>query len=158
MQILSKDETSQWCQRHSVALDVFGCPEHADCPVKFRIPEDAGKRVYLVAQAMRAFSDESRMLVWFTEWGIWPSGERRHVFDRFRLSYGEKRLLIDSLGHVFGPGEFEDAVSFVTLAVLFLWDCNVVTPHRSKLLFLSHDEWGAATGVDVTLGAPSGPH
>lgn len=107
---------------------------------------------------MGAFSDEPRMLVWFTDWGVWPSGERMHIFDRFRLSYGEKRRLIDSPGHAFGSGEFEDAVSFVTLAVLFLWDCNVVTPHRSKLLFLSHDEWGAATGVEMTPSAPTGPH
>ena len=59
-------------------------------------------------------------LVWFTDWGVWPSAERRHIFDRFRASYGENRLLIEIPAHVFSPSEAEDILSFVTLGVLFL--------------------------------------
>jgi hypothetical protein len=64
------------------------------------------------------------------------------------MSYGETRPLLQSPGHVFEEGEIDDAISFVTLAVLFLWDSYVVTPKRSKLLFYSHDEFGLTKGID----------
>ena len=111
MEIFSKDETTRWCSQNGVALSEHGLPYHADASAKFKIPEDAGKRVWLVSQGMTAFRDEPRFLVWFDDWAVWPSGQRMHVFDRFRLSYGESRRLIDSPGHVFGNGEIEDAIS-----------------------------------------------
>jgi hypothetical protein len=149
MKVLSKEETSLWCSRHEIALSDSGLPERSDVSAKFKIPEDAGKRVYLVSQRMRAFSGEPLFLVRFDDWAVWPSGQRMHVFDRFRMSYGETRLLIHSPGHVFDKDEIDDAISFVTLAVLFLWDCYVVTPKRSKFLFFSHDEFGLAKGIET---------
>jgi hypothetical protein len=142
MEILSREETELWCRQHQIGLSPAGLPERSSSAAKFIIPEDAGKRVHLVSQEMRAFSSEPLFLVWFHDWAVWPSGQRMHVFDRFRMSYGEQRPLIRSPGHVFVQKEFEDAISFVTLAVLFLWDCYVVAPKGSKLLFFSHDEHG----------------
>lgn len=98
--------------------------------------------MYLVSEKMAAFREEPNFLVWLDDWSVWPSGERMHIFERFRLSYGESRRLIDAPGHIFGQAEIEDALSFVTLAVLFLWDCYVLTPQGNKLLFFSHDEYG----------------
>jgi hypothetical protein len=155
MQILSTEETILWCRQHEIALGARGLPERSGSAAKFKIPEDAQKRVALVSRGMREFSVEPLVLVWFHDWSVWPSGQRMHVFDRFRMSYGETRWLIHSPGHVFGEDEIEDAVSFVTLGALFLWDCYVVTPKRSKLLFFSHDEYGLAEGIamDVAEGA-----
>jgi hypothetical protein len=149
MRVLSRQEAAAWCQEHHVALSNLGLPELSDAGLKFKIPGDAQKRVYLVNQAMEAFADEPSHLVWFHDWSVWPSGQRMHIFDRFRLSYGETRRLIDSPGHVFDQKEIEDATSFVTIAALFLWDCYVVSQQRTKLLFLSHDEYGAAKGMDL---------
>jgi hypothetical protein len=56
-----------------------------------------------------------------------------------------------SPGHVFDKDEIEDAVSFVTLGVLFLWDCYVIAPKLSKLLYFSHDEYGLAKGADSEI-------
>jgi hypothetical protein len=132
-------------------LDAGGLPERSGSAAKFKIPEDVQRRVAVVAGGMREFSGEPLVLVWFDDWSVWPSGQRMHVFDRFRMSYGETRWLIHSPGHVFGEAEIEDAVSFVTLGVLFLWDCYVVTPKGSKLLFFSHDEFGLAKGIAMDL-------
>jgi hypothetical protein len=151
MKILSRDETRLWCSQNDIALNDRGLPEHSDASVRFKIPEDANKRVGLVSDRMRAFNGEPISLVWFDDWAVWPSGQRMHIFDRFRMSYGETRPLIQSPGHVFGRSEFEDAVSFVTLAVLMLWDCYVVTPQRGKLLFFSHDEFGLTKDVGKAL-------
>ena len=160
MEIVAKDETTRWCSQNGGALSEHGLPYHADASAKFKIPEDAGTRVWLVSQGMKAFRDEPRFLVWFDDWAVWPSGQRMLVFDRFRLSYGESRRRIDSPGHVFGSGEIDDAISFVTLAVLFLWDGYVVTPKRSKLLFFSHDEFGLSKGIDADppTGKPPTSH
>ena len=98
---------------------------------------------------MEFFADEPSYLVWFADWSVWPSGQRMHVFDRFRMSYGETRWLIDSPGHVFDQTEIEDSTSFVTIAALFLWDCYVVNNQRRKLFYLSHDEYGGSKNIDL---------
>jgi hypothetical protein len=128
MWILSENETSLWCNEHGIALNEDGLPDRSDASSKFVIPQDAQKRVHLVCDQMRAFSVEPLLLVWFHDWAVWPSGQRMHVFDRFRMSYGEARPLGQVPGHVFDKDEIEDAVSFVTLGVLFLWDCYVIAP------------------------------
>lgn len=157
MKILSREETCAWCGQNDIALNDRGSPERSDAPVHFKIPEDAGKRVALVSHRMRAFSGEPIFLVWFDDWAVWPSGQRMHIFDRFRMSYGETRPLFQSPGHIFDQAEIEDATSFVTLAVLMLWDCYVVTPKRSKLLFFSHDEFALAKGIDSDAAAKTIP-
>jgi hypothetical protein len=148
MRVLSSREAAAWCHAHDVALSEYGLPDRSDAALRFEIPEDAQKRVVLVNRAMQTFGDESHFLVWFDDWAVWPSGQRMHVFDRFRMSYGETRRLIDSPGHLFDGTEIEDGISFVTISTLFLWDCYVVNPGRTKLLYLSHDEYGVAKRVD----------
>ena len=147
MKIISKEEAQIWCHHHHIAMNDRGLPERRDFPTKFDIPVDAGQRVYLVSERMSAFREEPSLLVWFDDWSVWPYGQRMHIFERLRLSYGETRRLIDSPGHVFESAEIEDAISFVTLAVLFLWDCYVLTPERRKLLYFSHDEFGLTNSV-----------
>jgi hypothetical protein len=142
MKILSSAEARHWCEQNDIALSAFGTPACPNASTRFSIPEDAQKRVHLVSERMRRFTDEPVFLVLFGNWDVWPSGQRMHVFERFRMSYGEARPLIQSPGHVFEKGGIDDAVSFVTLAVLFLWDCHVVTPGRARFLHFSHDEFG----------------
>ena len=108
---------------------------------RFSIPKDSGARIALVADIMSRFKGHG-IVVTYADWGVWPSGERMHLFDRLRASYGETRPLIDTPVHVFGADEFDDAVSFVTLGVLFLWDVDVFG--KEAVLF-SHDEVGEAS-------------
>jgi hypothetical protein len=145
MIIKTNIETIEWCRANSIALDASDHPNSISETEEFNIPADAGQRVAMVANQFEIFRNENNILVWFTEWSVWQSGERLHIFDRFRLSYGEKRHLIDSPGHLFTKDEFEDALSFVTLSVLFLWDCYVVNSNGTKILFYSHDEYGYKT-------------
>lgn len=149
MRVLSPQEAAAWCRAHHVALNNREFPERSDADLKFEIPRDAQRRVYLVNQAMETFGDAPLFLVWFDDWSVWPSGQRMHVFDRIRMSYGETRRLIESPGHLFDGTEIEDATSFVTIAALFLWDCYVVNPGRTKLFYLSHDEYGTTKGMHL---------
>lgn len=118
MQVLSQSEAAEWCRVHRVNLSARDLPDLSDIHFKAEIPPDAGQRVYLVNRAMDSFREEATFLVWFDDWSVWPSQQRMHVFDRFRMSYGETRPLIEAPAHAFSQSEIEDAISFVTIAVL----------------------------------------
>jgi hypothetical protein len=154
MKVLSLQEAVEWCQAHQVAVNHRCRPDRSGAGLRFEIPIDAQKRVNLVSQAMEAFRSDPSFLVLFDDWSVWPSGQRMHVFDRFRMSYGEKRRLIEAPGHVFDATEIEDATSFVTIAALFLWDCYVVNSGSSRLLYLSHDEYGVTSGLELQTRVP----
>jgi hypothetical protein len=123
-------------------LDDRDRPRMPDGAEGFDIPHDAGQRVALVAGHLDERSFGGTSLVWFTEWGIWPSGERQHIFYRFRASYGEIRTLSDAPAHLLVSNERDDLLSLVTIGVLFLWDVYVVADDASVSLHYSHDEWG----------------
>lgn len=82
MRIVTRSEAERWCEAHSVALSSSGLPERP-AAIEFSIPQDAGARVALVSSAMDEFRDAAQFLVWFDDWGVWPSGQRMHVFDFF---------------------------------------------------------------------------
>lgn len=144
MRILEAPECREWLSANGVHIAPTGNPvEISEKPTEqFSIPSDTGRRIALVRQHMEHFRDSSAVLVWITEWGVWPSSERMHIFQRFRLSYGVDRSLHDGPGHLFSRDEFEDCISLATLAVLFLWDCHVFAPEVGASLFYSHDEHG----------------
>lgn len=147
MKIISTEEIKAWCTENDIPLNSRGLPIQPDAAEQFNIPVDAGQRVALVSTKMQAFRHEPIFAIWFDDWDVWPSGQRMHLFDRFRLSYGESRPLIKFPGHILGKDQIEDAISFVTIAVLFLWDCYVVSSKRANILFFSHDEWGLSQSV-----------
>lgn len=142
MRSLSKTEAGAWCLAQNVPLGSRGLPARPSAAEDFPIPEDAGQKVALVAGHLVRHREAASLLVWFTEWGVWPSGERAHIFERFRLSYGESRPLVEVPAFAFSAAEFEDAASFVTLGVLFLWDIFLVASPQPNLLHYSHDEVG----------------
>ena len=148
METFSRQESVLWCRDHRIVLDNRVLPDLAGAELKFDIPNDAQKRVYLAKRAMEEFSNEPTILVWFADWSVWPSGQRMHILSRMRMSYGEVRPLIDAPAQLFQQAEIEDATSFVTLALLFLWDCYVISPNQNKTVFFSHDEYGVARGME----------
>lgn len=141
MKFLTKKDAVKWCRENRINLDERELPITTKSSKNFTIPSDAGQRIALVASQFEHFRDETEILIWVTEWGVWPSSERLHIFDRFRISYGEKRLLIEIPAQVISKNEHEDGLSILTLAVLFLWDCYVLTKD-GKFIFYSHDECG----------------
>jgi hypothetical protein len=142
MDVLTRSEAEMWCRTHRLMLNDRHRPLRPDRAEGFDIPQDAGQRIALVSGHFKDRSFGTTSLVWFTEWGIWPSSERQHIFYRFRASYGETRLLVDAPAHLLGANEREDMLSFVTLGVLFLWDVYVVADDASAVLHYSHDECG----------------
>ena len=155
MKALTRDEAVAWCNRNGVAVDERHRPEMPSNTVEVKIEHDAGRRVAMVRQHFRAFGEPDEFLVWFTDWSVWPSGEVPHLVHRLRLSYGERRPLIEAPAQLFAADEVEDALSFVALGVLFLWDCFVVSASQGPLARYSHDEF--ATVVRSAIGKDAGP-
>jgi hypothetical protein len=138
----SAREAKEWCEAQGANMGSRGFPSASGTSTTFEIPVDAGRRVALVADHLRHFGDRGDVLVWFNDWMVSPEGQRMHIFERFRASYGEQRPLVEMPAFLSSADEHEDLVSFVTLGVLFLWDVHVVASRAQPLLFYSHDEVG----------------
>ena len=146
MHFLTRPEAQAWCAARNVALNDRQLPQ-PDFPEAqrsdFKIPKDSGRRMSLLhAFFFRNVPADQEILLWFYDWSVWRSGERMHMFERFRASYGENRPLAEVPAFVFSPAEREDLISFAGFAMLFLWDCHVLTESGDTWLFLSHDEIG----------------
>lgn len=145
MRALTQAEAEEWWSAHGIGLDERSLPRldpSATQRLDFQIPSDAGQRIALLHQLFAGVPADQELMVWFDDWSVWPSGERPHMFERFRDSYGEHRWLSEAPAYVFASSEREDAISFAGFAILFLWDCHVLTAAADTWLFLSHDEIG----------------
>lgn len=143
MTLLSFDGAQDWARSEGYSLDESGLPDiSADDAEDFEIPADAGRRVAVVREQLSAFSPGDHLLIWLSEWSVWPSGQWEHLFYRFRQSYGHDELLMDRPAHLVPPEERDAAVSIAVYSALMLWDCYVLGPGQKDWVFYSHDEWG----------------
>ena len=81
------------------------------------------------------------VLIFITEWGIWPSSENWHLYYKLRQTYGNNRLLHEAPGHLFLEHEVEDLASFLQLSILNGWGGYVLTEANYVNAFFSHDEY-----------------
>ena len=81
------------------------------------------------------------VLLWITEWGIWPSSENWHLYYRLRQTYGDQSLLQDAPGHLFLEHETNDFASFLQIGILNGWGGYVLTQANYLNAFFSHDEY-----------------
>jgi hypothetical protein len=81
------------------------------------------------------------VLLWITEWGIWPNSENWHLYYRLRQTYGDQSLLQDAPGHLFLEHETNDFASFFQIGILNGWGGYVLTQANYLNAFFSHDEY-----------------
>jgi hypothetical protein len=81
------------------------------------------------------------VLLWLTEWGIWPASENWHLYYRLRESYGERRLLEEAPGHLFLEHESEELATFLQIAMLNGWGGYVLAQADYANALFSHDEY-----------------
>ena len=81
------------------------------------------------------------VLLWITEWGIWPNSENWHLYYRLRQTYGDQSLLQDAPGHLFLEHETNDFASFLQIGILNGWGGYVLTQANYLNAFFSHDEY-----------------
>ncbi len=99
-------------------------------------------RVFSIAHWIAtSLTHRQPVLLWITEWGIWPSSENWHLYYKLRQTHSDHRLLQDAPGHLFLEHEAEDLASFLQVAMLNGWG-GYVLPHANFVnVFFSHDEY-----------------
>jgi hypothetical protein len=145
VRFLSVAEAESWCQRNRILLDVRrpDLSTTKSARLRFRIPSDAGARVALSKLLYpTVWQEGSDILVWTTDWSVWPSGEHMPLLTRFRRGFGEDRTLQAAPAQVIDAESMEDGESIVVLNCLFLWDCWILSASGEYGVFLCHDEWG----------------
>jgi hypothetical protein len=163
MKFFTPDECAAWVRRSGV--EFAGGPRREDLlrrgfeAVEFAVPADAGRRVALsrVLWDMVSAAQVDGVLLWVTAAGIWPSGEHAPLAEALRRAYGERRDLREAPGHHFAANERDTALSFLVVAVLFLWDALLLAADGSVGVFVSHDEHGVAVARTAELMPPL-PH
>jgi hypothetical protein len=75
------------------------------------------------------------------------------LFTRFREAFGERRPLIETPGHLLNPDETDDALSIMSVSLLFLWNCHVLSGSGRDAVFTSHDEFGWLASRDPAIAA-----
>jgi hypothetical protein len=105
--------------------------------------------VFMVARWISTnLSYRRPVLLWISEWGIWPSSENWQLYYRVRESYGDNRLLHEAPGHLFLEYESEDLASMIEIAMLNGWGGYVLTEANYANVFFSHDEYVDFFGID----------
>ena len=153
MQFLTEAECRTWAMKRNYPLGEKPYSLLADGPpffcLNFTIPEDAGRRVALARFVWSAVgSQQAEALVWVTDWSVWPSGEHMPLADAMRRGLGEDRPLHLAPGFLVRYGEDDQALAVLALAVLFLWDCWLLSPNGKRAAFFSHDEYGIVSDLE----------
>lgn len=139
MQILTKAEAAEWLRRRGLNANGFREKEYShrhSC----HISEDTGKKTSL-GKSLAAFLRASpEILLWITEFAVWPSSECMALFDGYRRSLGEVRQLTEAPAHAFSSEDGEALECVLTMALYFFWSVLLLDPSRHVLINVSHDE------------------
>jgi hypothetical protein len=125
--------------------------------VNFSIPEDAAGRVLLSRMLYpETWGIRGQVLIWTTDWSVWPSGEHVPLFARLREALGDTRSLEEANAQLIDRDSADDGQSLAIVNVLFLWDCWLIADAFDYAVFFCHDEWGQVYArSDDTLQAAS---
>jgi hypothetical protein len=116
---------------------------------------DSGHKIAL-AKYLWSLMESEPVLVWFDAWGVWPSSQHMPLVMRLREALGETRALIDAPGQLVGSDEAEDGISLLAIALLFVWDCRVISSTGRDAVLISHDEFGSFISRDATVAERTG--
>jgi hypothetical protein len=160
MRFLTYGESAEWCSRRGYPTRkregiIVGPEPYIEVPdfqcVEFALPRDSGRKVWLARFLYGLLDPSPELLIWLGDWAVWPSSQHMPLFSRFRQAFREHRPLIEAPGHLVAPDEIEDGVSILTMSVLFLWDCHLLTASGRDVVFVSHDEFGRFGSRDASV-------
>jgi len=149
MRFLTREASAEWCAANGYEADPDGPTRLRDPADKFEIPSDAGHRVALARLLWDSVASSTpQVLLWVTEFGVWPSGEHRPLAESARAAWGAPGPLAAYPGQLVALSEHDDGLSGLVLATLFLWDCWLLSAGGARSAFVSHDEFGVASFRD----------
>ena len=148
MKFLSMDGCLAWSEQHGYKIPEYPSGfSHLNFTAlnlegtEFQLPEDSGSKVALAKMVTETLVTAPEVLLWVSDWQIWPSSGHLPLFDRFRQVHGERRTLSDSPGHLAGCTEVDDIISILVVSMEFFWNCLAITSTGDAAFFTSHDEF-----------------
>ena len=148
MRFLTHPECVAWCEAHGFPLRALPgghLPESQPNGLEltpYYPPADSGQKVGLATLLWWLLEPQSDVLLWLGAWDVWPSSGHMPLFERLRQAFGESRPVDEAPGLLVSPSEADDGISVLLLALLFVWDCHVVSGTGTDAVFVSHDEYG----------------
>jgi hypothetical protein len=114
---------------------------YSEC--EFSTPKDSGEKVALARLLVKIFASlkSTEIILYISEWGIWPSSENMEIFDSYRLAKGETRTLEEAPIHRFASANDPTLLGLLCLALYFIWGVELFNSEGKCLFSLNHDEW-----------------
>jgi hypothetical protein len=147
MKSLTAKQAAEWCRNLGVPVDPRSGPSSEILIDQFELPGDSLERVAVAAERVAHFATDTRILIWITGSGVWPSVNRAEDFRTIRAEVGEARWLHEIPAHLATKAEFEYVRRMTDCAVSSFWDLYLIGPKGRKILHFSHDEWGGSRGI-----------
>jgi hypothetical protein len=123
--------------------------QYAGCAI-YQLPIDTGKKTGLARIVSRSIDTDQVGLFWITDWDIFPSSQNIALFEGYRKSLGESRLIHDAPGHIFEQSDVSHLECLLDLALYFYWDATLFSGSGSVVVRVSHDEWVSIRSKDST--------
>jgi len=119
----------------------------------FAIPKDSGAKTALarLLTAIFASLQNLEVILFISEWGVWPSSENMELFDSYRLAKGEHRELQEAPIHRFTSATDPALTGILCLALYFVWDVELFDLEGKCSVSLSHDEWLEIRTTDPSI-------
>ena len=159
MRFIEINEIWEWCKIRGVILAENGTLlddptlSHHKRAV-YAAGRRSGRESSVAAACARALDRWDECLLWARGWGVWGSGEDWPAYYSLRGAQAERRSLDKAPGHLFGTGERDLFVTFLTQVMENAWDADVLVAPRIKRIHVSHDEWLELRSTTPTDFAP----
>jgi hypothetical protein len=136
MRIYSASDCQHWLQERNRTL-----PDATNGTPSIRFATQDHRAFAMASWIASHLTFNEPVLLWITEWGIWPSSENWHAYYALRQLSSDKRLLHEAPGHLFLNFEMNEFASILQLALLNGWG-GYILPHSNVVnAFFSHDEY-----------------
>lgn len=141
MNIVGETEAREWlARRNLIGAGGEFLIESPTGPLRYRIPEDSGKKTALSRLLSSVFEVDGESLLVIREHGIFPSCEDLVLFDGFRRSLGESGHVHEKPGHIFTREDLPVVSSLVAMVLYFVWGAFLVPGTGRFVVEISHDE------------------
>jgi hypothetical protein len=159
MRFLTPTEWQKGCADRKIPLRDVGWirpdirAEHLHI-ADLKYPADSEAKVSLARYLFSLVAKkEEETLLLVDDWAVWPSSQHMPLFTRFHESLGERRPLVEAPGHLVTRSETDDAVSIISTALLFIWDCYGISSSGRDAFYFSHDEYCYFASRDADVAA-----
>jgi hypothetical protein len=134
MRFLTNEQSEAWIAGRGMAL-----PERKPSQAFHRVQIDDWHSLALAQWIAEVLTRRDEVLLWVTEWKIWPSQENWHLYYALRQLAGDRGLLPEAPGHLFLAYEMEELKTILQVSLMNGWGGYFLAARGNITAFFSHD-------------------